>query len=123
MARDKKIQDYDLAYDILRYYVDCVLKLSYRNVHYVGRERIPQDGAIIYAPNHTNALMDALVILAMDRSAKVFVARSADPKLTDPIVEMCQEKNVPLVEVATMEELGKACQIEVGAAVAALLKA
>ena len=43
MAREKKIQDYDLAYDILRYYVDCVLKLSYRNVHYVGRERIPQD--------------------------------------------------------------------------------
>ena len=76
MAREKKIQDYDLAYDILRYYVDCVLKLSYRNVHYVGRERIPQDGAIIYAPNHTNALMDALVILAMDRSAKVFVARA-----------------------------------------------
>ena len=76
MAREKKIQDYDLAYDILRYYVDCVLKLSYRNVHYVGRERIPQDGAIIYAPNHTNALMDALVILAMDRRAKVFVARA-----------------------------------------------
>ena len=76
MAREKKIQDYDLAYDILRYYVDCTLKLSYRNVHYVGRERIPQDGAIIYAPNHTNALMDALVILAMDRRAKVFVARA-----------------------------------------------
>jgi 1-acyl-sn-glycerol-3-phosphate acyltransferase len=76
MAREKKIQDYDLAYDILRYYVDCALKLSYRNVHYVGRERIPQDGAIIYAPNHTNALMDALVILAMDRRAKVFVARA-----------------------------------------------
>ena len=58
-----------------------------------------------------------------DKAAKVFVARSADPKLTDPIVEMCREKNVPLVEVPTMEELGKACQIEVGAAVAALLKA
>ena len=76
MAREKKIQDYDLVYDILRYYVDCVLKLSYRNVHYVGRERIPTDGAVIYAPNHTNTLMDALVILAMDHKAKVFVARA-----------------------------------------------
>lgn len=76
MAREKKIQDYNFWYDVLRYYVDFVLKLSYRNIHYVGRERIPRDGAIIYAPNHTNALMDAMVILAMDHSAKVFVARA-----------------------------------------------
>ena len=76
MAKVKKIQDFNLAYAILRYYVDITLKLSYRNVRYVGRENIPQDGAVIYAPNHTNALMDALVILAMDRRAKVFVARA-----------------------------------------------
>ncbi|MBO5875865.1 MAG: 1-acyl-sn-glycerol-3-phosphate acyltransferase [Alistipes sp.] len=74
--REKKIQDYDFMYDFLRYYVDFALKLSYRHIKYVGKERIPQDGAIIYAPNHTNALMDALVILAMDHKAKVFVARA-----------------------------------------------
>ena len=72
----KKIQDYDALYDVLRYYVDSMLKLSYRTIRYVGYEKIPQDGAVIYAPNHTNALMDALVILAMDRKAKVFVARA-----------------------------------------------
>ena len=72
----KKIQDYDPAYALLRHYVDFILNLSYRNVRYVGREKIPQDGAVIYAPNHTNALMDALVILAMDTKAKVFVARA-----------------------------------------------
>ena len=76
MAKPKKIQDYSRAYAFLRYYVDLVLKLSYRNIRYVNRKRIPQDGAVIYAPNHTNALMDALVILAMDRKAKVFVARA-----------------------------------------------
>ena len=76
MAREKKIQDYNFWYSILRYYVDCTLKLSYRTIKYVGRENIPQDGAVIYAPNHTNALMDALVILAMDRKPKVFVARA-----------------------------------------------
>ena len=76
MAKVKKIQDFNLAYAILRYYVDITLKLSYRNIRYVGRENIPQDGAVIYAPNHTNALMDALVILAMDRRAKGFVARA-----------------------------------------------
>lgn len=72
----RKIQDYNFWYAVLRYYVDFVLKLSYRTIRYVGREKIPQDGAVIYAPNHTNALMDALVILAMDRKAKVFVARA-----------------------------------------------
>lgn len=76
MAREKKIQDYNPWYALLRYYVDFALKLSYRNIRYVGRENIPQDGAVIYAPNHTNALMDALVILAMDKKAKVFVARA-----------------------------------------------
>ena len=76
MAQPKKIQDYNRWYDLLRYYVDFVLRLSYRSIRYEGRENIPQDGAVIYAPNHTNALMDALVILAMDRKAKVFVARA-----------------------------------------------
>ena len=76
MAKQKKIQDFDFLYWLLRHYVDLVLKLSYRNVRYVGLERIPKDGAVILAPNHTNALMDALVILAMDRKPKVFAARS-----------------------------------------------
>ena len=74
--REKKIQDYDMIYAFLRNYVDLALRLSYRHINYVGKERIPQDGAVIYAPNHTNALMDALVILAMDTKAKVFVARA-----------------------------------------------
>ena len=76
MAKNRKIQDFSLLYATLRYYVDITLRLSYRTIRYVGREKIPQDGAVIYAPNHTNALMDALVILAMDRKAKVFVARA-----------------------------------------------
>ena len=80
----KKIQDYDFFYSFLRHYTDLVLKLSYRTIKYVGRERIPQDGAVIYAPNHTNALMDAMVILALDRKPKVYVARAdifRNPKL------------------------------------------
>ena len=76
MARERKVQDYDPLYSFLRHYVDFALKLSYRTIKYVGRERLPKDGAIIFAPNHTNALMDAMVILAMDHRPKVFVARA-----------------------------------------------
>ena len=76
MAKEKKVQDYDFMYDFLRYYVDIVMKLSYRKIKYVGKEFIPKDGAIILAPNHTNALMDAMVVLGMDHGPKVFVARA-----------------------------------------------
>lgn len=84
MAKKKKIQDYDPWYSILRYYVDAVIKLSYRKIRQTGRDNIPTDGAVIYAPNHTGTLMDALVILANDRNPKVFVARAdifKNPKL------------------------------------------
>lgn len=84
MAKKKKIQDYDPWYSLLRYYVDAVIKLSYRKIHQTGRDNIPTDGAVIYAPNHTGTLMDALVILANDRNPKVFVARAdifKNPKL------------------------------------------
>lgn len=76
MAKEKKVQDYDFMYDFLRYYVDVVMKLSYRKIKYVGKEFIPKDGAVILAPNHTNALMDAMVVLGMDHQPKVFVARA-----------------------------------------------
>ena len=72
----KKIQDNDRAYNFLYHYVNFVLKLSYRSILQVGRENIPTDGAIIFAPNHTNTLMDALVVLTMDHKPKVFVARA-----------------------------------------------
>ena len=76
MAKERRIQDKDVWYNLLRWYIDVTLRFSYRVIKYVGKERIPTDGAVIFAPNHTGALMDALVILAMDRRPKVFVARA-----------------------------------------------
>lgn len=72
----KKIQDYDRAYCLLHHYVGAIINLAYSRFVQIGRENIPQDGAIIFAPNHTNTLMDALVVLNMDRNPKVFVARA-----------------------------------------------
>lgn len=73
---EKNIQDYDFLYDFLRYYVDFSFKLAYQRVEYRGLENIPKDGAVIFAPNHTNGLQDALAILAIDHGPKVFVARA-----------------------------------------------
>jgi 1-acyl-sn-glycerol-3-phosphate acyltransferase len=74
--KNKKIQDYDRTYNFLYHYVSFVLKQSYRSILLVGEENIPKDGAIIFAPNHTNTLMDALVVLTIDDNPKVFVARA-----------------------------------------------
>lgn len=52
---------------------------------------------------------------------KVFIAEDADPLLTDPIAERCRQLNIPAISVPTMKQLGAACSICVGAAVAAIL--
>jgi len=70
------IQDKNKYYSFLKHYVDFMFKSAYRRVEYHGKEKIPHDGAIIYAPNHTNTLMDPLAVLALDQQAKVFVARA-----------------------------------------------
>lgn len=62
-------------YSLLRHYVDWCIRSSYRYLRYRGEE-LPRDGAVILAPNHTNTLMDALVILAGSQEATAFGARA-----------------------------------------------
>ena len=49
----------------------------------------------------------------------VYLAENADPAITAPIEEQCQKDHVSCVWVRTMQDLGRACGIEVGAAAAA----
>ena len=57
------------------------------------------------------------------RALQVFLATNADPALTGPLAELCAAEGVPVEQAATMEELGKAAGIQVGAAVVAVLRA
>ena len=50
---------------------------------------------------------------------RVFLARNADPAITEPIAALCRQSCVALVWVRSMTDLGHACGIEVGAAAAA----
>ena len=52
----------------------------------------------------------------------VFIAENADLRLTAPIRESCEQAGIPVISVPTMAELGKVCSIEVGAAVAAIIR-
>ncbi len=53
---------------------------------------------------------------------KAYVAQDADPDIMGPFCRLCNDCGVEVVEVDTMEELGRACGINVGAAVAVLPK-
>ncbi len=71
----KKIQDNSLLYSLLRPYADLCSWRSYRRFEVHGQENLPKDGAIIYGINHSNTLMDAMVVLATSHHKKVFMAR------------------------------------------------
>jgi 1-acyl-sn-glycerol-3-phosphate acyltransferase len=76
MGRDN-IEKYSLRYDILK----AILKFWHNNVFYrrvivLGRENINPDDHLIYAPNHQNALMDALAVLFTHKGQPIFLARA-----------------------------------------------
>ena len=51
---------------------------------------------------------------------QVFLARDADPALTEPLEALCCQEGIPYSYVRSMADLGRACRIEVGAAAAAI---
>ena len=51
----------------------------------------------------------------------VYLAENADPALTQPLAKLCADNQIQITWVASMETLGSACGIEVGAAAAAVL--
>ena len=72
----KNIQDKDSLYTFLKFFVDWSVRSSYSRYQVEGLENIPDDGYMIWTANHTNALMDPMVILSSSMGRKVFVARA-----------------------------------------------
>ncbi|MHB1419796.1 MAG: ribosomal L7Ae/L30e/S12e/Gadd45 family protein [Bacillota bacterium] len=52
----------------------------------------------------------------------VYIARDAEPHVTEPLSKLCSEKGMEMIYVETMAELGQACGIEVGSASAAIVE-
>lgn len=71
----KKIQDPDYLYSFLLPFVNWHTRRAYRRFEVHGRENIPKDGGLIFGVNHSNTLMDALVLLSSNHVRKVFIAR------------------------------------------------
>ena len=71
----KKIQDPDFWYTFLLPYVNWHTRKAYRRFEVHGKMNLPKDGGLIFGVNHSNTLMDALVLLSSDNIRKVFIAR------------------------------------------------
>ena len=55
------------------------------------------------------------------RALTVFIAADAEERIAGELKGLCEENLVPIEEVASMAELGKACGIQVGSAAAAVI--
>ncbi len=60
--------------------------------------------------------------LKEDKVKFVFIAQDAEKHVTKNVEELSKEKNVEIIYVDSMKKLGRACSIEVGAAVVGILK-
>ena len=52
---------------------------------------------------------------------RVYLAENADPAMTEPLEAMCLQNHIQCAWIATMQDLGNACGIDVGAAAAAVV--
>lgn len=76
MGRKKTIDEWALDYWLFQKYVKLCYRLFYRRVTVIGAHNIPKHHPVILAPNHQNALMDALAIVCNTDFQCVFLARA-----------------------------------------------
>lgn len=75
--------------------------------------RIKQAGKLIVGTKQAMKAVEAGSV------TEVFIAKDADPRVTSKMVNQCRKMGVTVTYVESMKQLGKACGIDVGAAVAA----
>lgn len=73
----ENVEKYSKRYALLKYVAGLWHNnIFYRKVIVLGRENINHNDHLIFAPNHQNALMDALAVLFTTKGQMVFLARA-----------------------------------------------
>ncbi|GAB6178910.1 50S ribosomal protein L7Ae-like protein [Desulfotomaculum defluvii] len=72
------------------------------------------------ARKKTIGAKQTLKAVEKSQAKEVYWASDAEHRVVDPILRICSSKNIPVIKVETMKELGRACNIEVGCAIAAI---
>jgi 1-acyl-sn-glycerol-3-phosphate acyltransferase len=72
-----------LAFTLVRALARLLVRAFYRRIEVVGLEHVPRTGPVLVVPNHPNALLDSLVVLAT--VPRRFVPVAAAPQFRLPI--------------------------------------
>lgn len=72
-----KVDQKSIGYRILWYLVKFYHHIFYyRKIEVINQHKVPKEGALVFTPNHQNALMDALAVLFSVKRTLVFLARA-----------------------------------------------
>ncbi len=69
------LQGMKSIFAVLKLVLNDSLPVYFRRIYYSGYDRVPEEGPVIYACNHPNSFMDALVIGQYSSRAVHFLAR------------------------------------------------
>lgn len=75
MNKDK-IEKWSLGYALFRPVTQLVFWIAHKSIVVNGLENLPKEKPVIYAPNHQNALMDAMAFVYSAPEQVVFLARA-----------------------------------------------
>jgi 1-acyl-sn-glycerol-3-phosphate acyltransferase len=70
------IHHWSLGYEMLRCSVEPFFRAYYRKFEIRNKANVPENAPVILAPNHQNALMDALAVIMALHGQPVFLARA-----------------------------------------------
>jgi 1-acyl-sn-glycerol-3-phosphate acyltransferase len=74
--RKKTLDEWALDYWMLQQYARLCFSIYYRKVEILNLDKIPRNQPVILAPNHQNALMDAMLLVCKTPFQNVFLARA-----------------------------------------------
>lgn len=95
----------------------CLNHIIFRVFKKVGNfvtERLETDKKVI-------GLKQVKKAINFSEASYVYIAEDAEKEITEEVLSLCNERNIPVVKVDKMEKLGIACGIDINAATAALL--
>ena len=76
MFKKKAIDEWALDYWLLQQYAKLCIRIFYRRIEVINKHNIPVNQPVILAPNHQNALMDAMILVCNTPLQNVFLARA-----------------------------------------------
>lgn len=70
----------------------------------------------------TVGLKQTLKALAAGKVRELYIAEDADERIVEKVLNACSGKDIEIYRVESMKLLGRKCGIDVGTAVAAIIK-